>query len=535
MRVRLSGFVFVAVLLSAHLCPAAERPPQDLRWTGDHWTAWSPPQPPAGAQIHVIQRGDTLWDLAARFYGDPYLWPQLWERNQYILDAHWIYPGDPLVLGLEVAPVDQLSPSRRRARRRRPRASGTRDTEDVMTSERAAGEPIPLGGESDIYCTGYIGELEESFPHRIIGSEYESHRPQPRPGRRATGFRAAYGQVGTAKYNLSTGDIIYLDGGRARAHPRQPVHRRPARAAGHPPGHPPGGGPLLPLPGRVRVLSVQDQTAIAEIVHSCDPILVGAALRPFERRAGPARPPHAPCARSTSRPRRSGSRPRRSSSSPQDNLRLPRRGPRGLHRPGRRAGRHARRRLHDLPPEPRRPAADRHRRARRPCRPQELFGGEDSSSRATPSSSATASIRSEALAANLKGFQPEMSRRTGLGGSGRRSLFRSLWYAESSLGPLSYRGKLPLADQTSQWTPAPDRRRARPPRRDPGAGQARVRAAVHRGIPEVQPGQPLPLRAFSGRPPQHPPQQGLRPGDRDGGLRAARPPLPRRKTIASET
>ena len=65
MRARLSGFVFVAVLLSTFVS-AAERPPQDLRWTGDHWTAWSPPQPPEGAQTHVIQRGDTLWDLAAK-------------------------------------------------------------------------------------------------------------------------------------------------------------------------------------------------------------------------------------------------------------------------------------------------------------------------------------------------------------------------------------------------------------------------------------------------------------------------------------
>ena len=88
---------------------AADRPPRDLHFVDGHWTAWNPPAPPPGEQVHVIARGDTLWDLAAKYYGDPYLWPQIWEKNQYILDAHWIYPGDPLVLGPQVAPVDNLA------------------------------------------------------------------------------------------------------------------------------------------------------------------------------------------------------------------------------------------------------------------------------------------------------------------------------------------------------------------------------------------------------------------------------------------
>src|SRR5262245_32943232 len=109
MSVRLSAVV-VATLVAASLpLAAADQPPKDLHWTGDHWTAWNPPTPAPGEQVHVVVRGDTLWDLARQFYGDPYLWPQLWERNKYVLDAHWIYPGDPLVLGPEVAPVENLA------------------------------------------------------------------------------------------------------------------------------------------------------------------------------------------------------------------------------------------------------------------------------------------------------------------------------------------------------------------------------------------------------------------------------------------
>ena len=88
----------------------ADQPPGNLQLVGDHWTAWDPPTSfPDGAEVYIIQKGDTLWDLANQYYGDPYLWPQLWERNQYIVDAHWIYPGDPLVVGVEITSIDEVA------------------------------------------------------------------------------------------------------------------------------------------------------------------------------------------------------------------------------------------------------------------------------------------------------------------------------------------------------------------------------------------------------------------------------------------
>jgi len=115
MRVRLPGFVLASLVVGASAVAAADRPPQDLHLVGDHWTAWNPPAVPATAdaqQIHIVVKGDTLWALAGKYLGNPYLWPQIWEKNQYILDAHWIYPGDPLVLGLNVAGVDLLRSNR---------------------------------------------------------------------------------------------------------------------------------------------------------------------------------------------------------------------------------------------------------------------------------------------------------------------------------------------------------------------------------------------------------------------------------------
>lgn len=49
-------------------------------------------------QQYSVARGDTLWDISARFLQQPWQWPQVWAVNPQVRNPHLIYPGDVLNL-----------------------------------------------------------------------------------------------------------------------------------------------------------------------------------------------------------------------------------------------------------------------------------------------------------------------------------------------------------------------------------------------------------------------------------------------------
>ena len=65
---------------------------------------------------YIVKKGDTLWDISEHFYRDPFLWPKLWQQNQYITNPHWIWPGDRIrlypyrILIREIEPTELAAP-----------------------------------------------------------------------------------------------------------------------------------------------------------------------------------------------------------------------------------------------------------------------------------------------------------------------------------------------------------------------------------------------------------------------------------------
>ncbi|MGM0557352.1 MAG: LysM peptidoglycan-binding domain-containing protein [Myxococcota bacterium] len=120
-------------------------------------TARAQSQQGEGSDYHVVDQGDTLWDLSGSYYGDSYEWPRVWSYNPHITNPHWIYPGD----------IVYLRPATEGEGEQMAGAGGQQQgSSDEASQQLDRGMYLPLAG--------FIVEERPEYVGRIVASPKEA-------------------------------------------------------------------------------------------------------------------------------------------------------------------------------------------------------------------------------------------------------------------------------------------------------------------------------------------------------------------------
>jgi hypothetical protein len=203
--------------------------------------------------VHLVRRGDTLWDLCDYYFRNPWAWPKVWSFNPQIANPHWIYPGDQI---------------------RMRDVSG--ETPETLSPYAGRPSPRTLGGAKGLGARARI-------PKNTVFLRDQGFIGDPK--------RDTWGElVGAVEDQmlLADGNRVYLQirpGVDVRAGQELTVFR-PVRQPEKVPGARKPPGEIVAVKGTIRIDRFDPKTRIArgEIVESVDVIERGAKVGPVGRR-----------------------------------------------------------------------------------------------------------------------------------------------------------------------------------------------------------------------------------------------------------
>ncbi len=273
--------------------PKQGPPPKNLtRQPDGHFTANQEPANPEKFEVRIVKAGDMLSLIAGEVLKNPRLWPQLWEQNEHIVNPHWIYPNDkilirPLTLITEAQPPPPEPPPQpvpepgptpaRRAPEPEPLAAEPPAAPREGNFSLADSRIVPEVKEDDLYCSGFVRKAPLPRDLKVIGK---------------------FGE------NLSVfaveSDYVYLSQGSEDGIATGSTYQviRPTTTIKNPKGRTSEeqtlGTHYLEL-AQVTVVVAQPEFSLARVVRNCgDPIEVGDIMLPFERIDLPTLPRHRP-------------------------------------------------------------------------------------------------------------------------------------------------------------------------------------------------------------------------------------------------
>ena len=273
-RVALIVAVFMGsslgVLAQGTEVPEQGPPPTSLSETDGHWTANNAPDDAEGFEVHVVGSGDTLWGLAEQLLDNPFLWPQLWETNEHIINPHWIYPDDRLLIRRitqiteaeppppppepEVVPEPEVEPE--------PRFVQLPSLSDPVPDTVAIPAPFdlpenqqsPMVKATDLYCSGFVTTREISADSKVTA------KFPGMEGAVSADTEYVYLSRGSAS-GVSPGDLF------SAVRPTRRVESTRENVGDL-------GRHFLEV-GQMEVVLAQPEFAMARIVHACDGIEIG--------------------------------------------------------------------------------------------------------------------------------------------------------------------------------------------------------------------------------------------------------------------
>jgi hypothetical protein len=272
--------------------PAQGPPPKNLtKFPDGHVSANTEPKDVDKFEIRIVVGGDTLWGIANDVLKDGKLWPQIWEQNEHIVNPHWIYPKDkilirPVTVIAEAKPPEP-EPTPAPVAAPPPPAPVQKEPERVVERRPFIVPPYPATEPpkgptvildlnppkvypevkaADLYCSGFIRTGDVSHDIKVVA-------------------RYANNEV-----MASSGDYVYIGKGTSSGVRPGATYEviRPTRKISSP------GSKLLGTHylevAQVEIVMGQADFALARVTQGCEAVEMGDLLIPYAKSDFPALP-----------------------------------------------------------------------------------------------------------------------------------------------------------------------------------------------------------------------------------------------------